>query len=169
MITLVPFEGVDLDAVAALTGPLAYVFKERVQVGDVLPLPASAYDAGRKQYRAPLLIALLQASGTRDRFLGVTGRDLYDEGLNFVFGEADPPNGRAVISLARLYPSFYGKPDDEKLLRERMLKEAVHELGHTYGFRHCANPHCIMYFSNSIEDTDRKTLEFCSECGAKTR
>ena len=88
-------------------------------------------------------------------------------GLNFVFGEADPENGRAVISLKRLYPSFYGQSDNEKLFQERTLKEAVYELGHTYGFPHCPDPQCVMHFSNSIADTDRKSLEFCKSCALK--
>ncbi|TLX91314.1 MAG: hypothetical protein E6K97_02920 [Thaumarchaeota archaeon] len=37
-----------------------------------------------------------------------------------------------------------------------MVKECVHELGHIFGFVHCPNIECVMYFSNSLSDTDIK-------------
>lgn len=53
------------------------------------------------------------------------------------------------------------------LFHERALKEAVHELGHFYGFVHCVNPKCVMHFSNSLQDTDYKDSHFCPECTNK--
>jgi len=55
------------------------------------------------------------------------------------------------------------KPD-KGLFRERILKEAVHELGHTFGLSHCSSPSCVMFFSNSLPGTDRKKSDFCPEC-----
>lgn len=73
----------------------------------------------------------------------------------------------ALISVTRLNPEFYGeKPDRAKYYR-RILTEAVHELGHAFGLPHCTIPTCVMYFSNSIDDTDRKGYNFCKRC--KTR
>jgi len=46
-------------------------------------------------------------------------------------------------------------------------KEAVHELGHTYGLKHCPNPACVMHFSNSLHDTDLKGWKFCPNCQRK--
>jgi archaemetzincin len=37
-------------------------------------------------------------------------------------------------------------------------------LGHTYGLVHCRNPHCVMFFSNSLIDTDVKGPDFCQKC-----
>ena len=91
----------------------------------------------------------------------VSDVDLYVPGLNFVFGEADILKGIAIISLARLREEFYGLPSNEDLFKERALKEAVHELGHLYGLRHCTDPDCVMNFSNTLYDTDRKSCKFC--------
>jgi archaemetzincin len=102
--------------------------------------------------------------GSDKRVLGVVDVDIFAPGLNFVFGEADIARRRAVISLKRLRKEFYGLPKNEDLFQERVLKEAVHELGHTYGFKHCSNPNCVMRFSNSLYDTDFKDWNFCPAC-----
>jgi archaemetzincin len=47
------------------------------------------------------------------------------------------------------------------------MKEAVHELGHTYGLSHCRDIHCVMCFSNTLGDTDRKGVRFCAACEPK--
>jgi archaemetzincin len=102
--------------------------------------------------------------GLRDKTLGVIDLDLYVPGLNFVFGEADPGSGVCVISLTRLRQEFYGRAPDEELFLKRAVKEAVHELGHLYGLPHCTDRRCVMYFSNSLPDTDKKTRRFCERC-----
>jgi archaemetzincin len=43
----------------------------------------------------------------------------------------------------------------------------VHELGHVFGLEHCPDPECVMHFSNSLLDTDRKSTSFCSQCRAR--
>jgi archaemetzincin len=98
------------------------------------------------------------------RLLGITDVDLFTAGLNFIFGQAFIGGRECLISLARLRPSFYGQPDDADLFRERVIKEAVHELGHTFGLSHCGDPQCVMMFSNSLTDTDRKSSTFCLNC-----
>jgi archaemetzincin len=46
-------------------------------------------------------------------------------------------------------------------------KETLHELGHILGLEHCPNPRCVMSFSNSIYDVDRKEARFCEMCKKK--
>jgi archaemetzincin len=96
--------------------------------------------------------------------LALVDLDLYVPGLNFVFGLADLPGRRAVVALPRLREGFYGGQDDAEVFLTRVTKEAVHELGHTFGLQHCTNRRCVMVFSNSLEDTDRKEQTFCSAC-----
>lgn len=101
--------------------------------------------------------------------LGLVEADLFAPGLNFVFGEADIAGNRAVIALPRLRQEFYGLPSDDRLFRERTIKEAVHEMGHTYGLGHCPNPICVMHFSNSLYDTDLKRWKFCAACKVRLK
>jgi archaemetzincin len=70
----------------------------------------------------------------------------------------------AFVALPRLRPSFYGLPEDVDLFRQRALKEAVHELGHTWGLSHCSNVDCVMHFSNTLSETDAKAATFCERC-----
>jgi len=136
-----------------------------------LPLIDEAYNSRRMQYNSSIILNYLSRSFGRIsinyRVLGVLDVDMYADALNFVFGEAMLGGGFAVISLHRLRPEFYGYSADLELFFERALKEAVHELGHTLGLRHCPNRRCVMHFSNSIADTDFKGYTFCSECEFK--
>ncbi|WP_243679610.1 hypothetical protein [Vulcanisaeta souniana] len=59
---------------------------------------------------------------------------------------------------------------EQSLHIARILKEVLHELGHTFGLDHCTDPpRCVMYFSNTIEDTDRKGPGYCQKCMARLR
>jgi len=84
--------------------------------------------------------------------------------LTFVFGEAQLDGNCATVSFARLREEAYGLPAHEDVLRERLLKEAIHELGHTFGLRHCADWRCVMTSSHAVERLDVKSAEFCGEC-----
>ncbi|MBI4462937.1 MAG: archemetzincin, partial [Acidobacteria bacterium] len=65
------------------------------------------------------------------RLLGITALDLYVPVLTFVFGEAQLSGRCALVSAHRLREEFYGLPPSNDLFHERLVKEAVHELGHT--------------------------------------
>jgi len=130
-------------------------------------MPAGVLNRVREQYLAtPILTKLrrLIPSDSRDRVLGVADVDLYAEGLVFVFGQAELGGSCAVISLARLRQSYYSLPENRSLFLKRVLKEAVHELGHVFGLQHCPDPECVMFFSNSLMDTDTKQATFCARC-----
>jgi archaemetzincin len=101
---------------------------------------------------------------TAGRVLGLTEADCYTPGLNFIFGQAALNGREAFVALPRLRSSFYGLAKDPDLFCRRALKECVHELGHTWGLRHCRDARCVMHFANSLLDTDAKGVAFCSRC-----
>lgn len=164
-IVLVPQGAVDPAVLAFLKSELPAEFHRAVTIADARPLPPDALDAKRKQYNSSKILEDLFYARQRlnERWLAVTDVDLFVPTLNFVFGEADSDHRLAVISLARLNPKFYHQKPDPALLHWRALKEAVHELGHTYGLGHCSDVHCVMFFSNSLYDTDRKSANFCEK------
>ena len=149
-----------------LSSVIESTFGCKCHSGESLPRPEYAYDQQRNQYAAQTILnKLLQRQGKR--ILGVVDLDLFVPELNFVFGLADPMQICAVIALPRLRESFYGQHEDQVLFLGRAAKEAIHELGHTYGLEHCKDRVCVMAFSNSLHDTDRKSQRFCKACTSK--
>jgi archaemetzincin len=124
------------------------------------------YSSERKQYNSTEILRQLLplARNMEEQILGVMDEDIYIPILTFVFGEAQL-NGRcALMSGHRLHQEFYGLPADEAIYLHRCEKEAIHELGHTLGLKHCNNFECVMRYSNSVADIDIKRNVFCPNC-----
>jgi archaemetzincin len=142
------------------------------RIPESMPVPEQAFDKKRSQYNASIILGEVKAYAAKKpgfhRVLGVVDRDIYSADLNYVFGEAYTPGNAALISLWRLKPEFYKDKTDTGLYLLRAQKEAVHELAHTLGVKHCPRSFCVMHFSNSIFDTDRKQSLFCDECYLQT-
>jgi archaemetzincin len=142
---------------AALVPFVHEAFDAEVSVADAVMLPAETYNATRQQYSSSVLLRTLvtRKNAAWARLLGIADVDLYTPDLNFVFGEADGRHGVALFSLARL------RTPDRNRFVHRAATEAIHELGHTYGLNHCRDPQCVMWFSNTLAETDRKGTRFC--------
>ena len=147
---------------------LPFNVKVLVNVWKVQP-PLSLYDWKRMQYRADnmaLWLSRLYSELIRPLqtlVLGIVDSDGFVPDLNFVFGIALPSRSTGLVFLRRL------KSKSLEVYKERILKESLHELGHLFGLSHCPNPYCVMSFSNSIEDVDRKRAEFCKQCSEKLK
>jgi len=136
----------------------------------VLSPPSHAYDPARNQYISEAVLeeaARLKLSTRVDAVLIVANIDAYSPGLNFVFGQAVMGAGVAVVYTRRLRPEFYGLGPDPALYRQRLLKEALHELGHAFGLGHCTSSVCVMRFSNTIVEVDAKSTRYCRKCAAR--
>ena len=72
----------------------------------------------------------------------------------------------AVVSAHRLRQEFYGLAPDPELYRQRVIKEAVHELGHTVNLTHCQDYSCAMAPSHAVEWIDLKESTLCTGCRA---
>jgi archaemetzincin len=159
--------GVTEKTMAHLRSRLPELFGVRLAEEEAFELERTEYVERRGQYDALRILARLRGlKPPADLLLAVTESDLCIDGMNFVFGVADPDQGCAVISLARLGIGFPGPAVTRELLLRRTLIEAVHELGHLQGLGHCTNRSCVMHFSNCLLDTDRKGPEFCRRCEA---
>ncbi|MEF8836081.1 MAG: archaemetzincin family Zn-dependent metalloprotease [Candidatus Thermoplasmatota archaeon] len=142
---------------------------EGMEVEQRVEPPSETYDPRREQYRAEVILQYLSSefASKEGKVLAITSEDLYAKGLNFIFGQAQKHGKFALISLHRLRPEFWGDEKKRDLFLDRAVKEAIHELGHSFGLEHCENMRCVMTFSNRIEHTDRKKAEFCEECKEK--
>jgi archaemetzincin len=113
----------------------AYGFETSIL--EEVPLPIDAFNLDRQQHLSVLVIQEIVRMGLDAMVLGIADEDLYAQGLQFIFGEAD---------------------------YEKTVKEAVHEVGHLIGLPHCPNPQCVMRYSNTLTHTDRKSVELCKVC-----
>lgn len=166
-IVLKPIGNVDNQVLEELRKILGRTFGCPVEIASYLDIPNRAYNKGRGQYLATALLDLLKAAGVapNEKVLGIVDVDLYAAGEKFVFGWADDiPSDVAVISLSRLKQEL---PPDYNKFAERAAKEAIHELGHTFGLGHCTKAKCVMHFSSTLHDTDVKGMFFCSQCPPK--
>lgn len=123
--------------------------------------------AGRQQVDADKLLAALEKHPRREGhwLLGLTDADIGHPIFTFFFGRARHHGGAALVSLARLAQSFYGLPEDLRLLAHRAVMESVHELGHVAGLAHCDDNRCLMRFCTSVEVADNRGETFCGLCG----
>jgi archaemetzincin len=140
---------------------------------EVLPVrldPDFAFHGERQQYHSSEILHRMQGFVTRDswRVLGVTAVDLYIPILTFVFGEAQIGGPCAVLSAHRLRQEFYGLPADHELFRRRVIKEAIHEVGHTLNLTHCDDYRCVMASSHAVEWIDLKDGALCEGCRRAT-
>jgi len=140
----------------------------RAVTGESMYVPANSYSTQRGQCRSTAFLTELSRLPSSEARLGITDVDFFVPELSFVFGEASRERRIAVVSIARLDPQFYGEPADSGKLTRRTVTEVLHELGHVFGLDHCERVDCVMWFSNTLAQTDRKGLEFCERCAEKS-
>jgi archaemetzincin len=166
-VILLPIGEIERWVLDTLEKDLGKKFDCRVERHKPMDVPKDALNPARGQYNSSLILRRIHGLielENQEKGLGITDVDLYTGGLNFVFGEAELGGQWAVISLTRLRQSYYSLPENQAIFSGRVIKEAVHELGHVYGLEHCPDPECVMHFSNSLADTDRKSASFCARC-----
>jgi archaemetzincin len=164
MIILIPGIAVDKEIIDILAKPVTDAFHQQVGVRQPFQPESRSWDTKRQQYRADAILDVMPVPLPENRVLLILDADIYAFGLNFIFGEADANTKKALISLTRLRPEYYQLPPDKAIFEDRIITEAVHELGHTYSLKHCPDIHCVMHFSVTIQDTDWKGWMFCSIC-----
>ena len=128
--------------------------------------PGDYYDPTRRQYNANEILKFVEYNfaETNVKTLGLLRIDLYIPILTYIFGQAYLNGNAGIASLYRLKNEYYGIPKNDKLLKQRFIKEIIHELGHTFGLKHCHVPTCVMRSSTYVEDIDQKSENFCNQC-----
>jgi archaemetzincin len=158
------------DVLVAAAHGVAGVFPDTTikVIEDRLDVSVQAFDKKRGQYHSTTILNHIRIYSEQhpefDRILGIIDADIYASDLNYVFGEAYISAQAGLISLWRLKPEFYREEPDKGELQLRIQKEAIHELGHTLGLQHCPRSYCVMHFSNSIFEVDKKQSLFCDQC-----
>lgn len=164
-ILLSPIGDFDPDMYPPVIQKIDQTFGFRVENKPLLQDLEFALDEERDQYHSTLILKKLSdaAPSHAVKVLAITRVDLFIPILTHVYGEAQLGGKACIISTCRLdeYTPYAGR---EVPLYERVVKEAVHELGHTFKLRHCRDRSCIMHYCRSVADVDRKSDEFCRYC-----
>jgi archaemetzincin len=139
---------------------------------EIMPVeldPVPSYHLERQQYHSSEILQRMQALVRPDdwRLVGIAEVDLYIPILKYVFGEAQLGGPCALVSFHRLRQEFYGLGRDDALLGQRLLKESIHELGHTLDLHHCQDYRCAMASSYAVEWIDLREATFCDSCCAQ--
>jgi archaemetzincin len=156
-----------------LADKLAGIFNRPIKLLEPIPVPSQSYDPNRRQCLSTEILKTLLATAPTDtsKILGITEVDLFIPIFTYVFGEAQLGGRVALVSLARLKPehsdlpcSQAGEPQNDEQYNLRALKEAIHELGHTFSLTHCTTENCVMTFANNLIQIDMKDYRFCPSC-----
>jgi archaemetzincin len=142
------------------------IFEVPGRISSTQGRPLDIFDPERGQYSSTKILRWILQDAPADaiKIVAITDGDLFIPVLTFVFGEAQLGGKGAVVSIARLRQDINGLPSPPHLLRARLIKECVHELGHTFGLTHCLSSRCVMSRSNSVLDVDAKAGDLCWDC-----
>jgi len=160
---LTSFGDVEKRLLLACAYNIRNIFGLEVRLSSVPYPPRLGFDPARGQYHGGTILSYLETLAFPElvKLLALVSYDLYERGFNFIFGEAEPGGRNAVVSLFRL------RHTDERIFFLRVFKEVNHELGHTFGLKHCPDSGCVMSFSSSLIEVDRKSERFCEACTVK--
>jgi len=156
-----------------LVDAISRTFGAKVTTELIDPPFTRSFRSSRNQYDAEVLLEELTplVSEHADKAVFITRDDLFGSDFPYIFGMAKGKN--CIVSLYRLDPRAYGPVKDaaaaNALFKERILKEVIHELGHTFGLQNCGDPKCVMAFSRSIEGLDAKGRAFRGSCSEEIK
>lgn len=130
---------------------------------------STCYDPSRRQYNGNLLLGHIDANFGCDehKTLAIFNVDLFIPILTYIIGQAYLKGRAGIASVNRLMNERYGLPKNEKLLIDRLQKEVIHELGHTFGLTHCHDTNCVMRSSTYVEEIDQKEAFLCINCKSR--
>ena len=166
MLELVPVGALPPRMMPELRHDLESCLHREVHLADWVLDPGPAFDPKRRQYLATELMQRLLVPIPRpgERRIGVASVDLYLPVFTHVFGAAQLGGQVGIASVHRLCTEYAGLPQGTGRTRERLAKEVLHELGHTFGLIHCRLPWCVMAASRLPDEIDLKDLRFCDGC-----
>ena len=166
IIAISPIGNLSIEHIQPVRDEINRLFGYPTEIIPLLDDVEFAYHQDRDQYHSTLILEKLTAlSPSRViKVLGIVHVDLFIPILTHVFGEAQLGGKSCIISTYRLREDL-SISSSESSLASRILKEAIHELGHTFKLRHCREKACIMHYCRSIKDVDYKSKHFCRYCG----
>ena len=167
LVEIIPLGSIEAAIKREVSSALRNVYGVDVSFQEAKQMPQGLYENSRGQYRAEGLLEFTAQKGRGEKIVAITNDDMYYTGRNYVFGLAYLGGKACIISTYRLKKQtqreFSGKTEQEVFVG-RVRKEVIHEVGHTLGLEHCSNNRCVMSFSPTVLDVDRKEEYLCGAC-----
>ena len=164
-ILISPVGELSTELIEAVAGEIKQVFGFSTVTSPILQDLSFALDDNRNQYHSTAILDRLAAHTPPHavRVLAIAQIDLFIPILTHVYGEAQLGGTACIVSTFRLNEGRSGINIPQKYI-DRIVKEAIHELGHTFNLRHCPEHTCIMHYCRNEEDVDRKSDQLCRYC-----
>ncbi|MCP4754281.1 MAG: archaemetzincin family Zn-dependent metalloprotease [Proteobacteria bacterium] len=160
-----PIGGFEQDLLHRVGREISETYSHQTSIRRLLNIVDFAYDPNRNQYHStPILDKLAGVLDPEmDRVVALTSVDLFIPILTHVYGEAQLGGKSCIVSVSRLKKGLESE-DTQDAYYDRIVKEVLHELGHTFNLLHCKDRKCIMHYCRRIEDVDRKSNQLCRYC-----
>jgi archaemetzincin len=151
---------------AKISQAVQKVFGLKTETISLLDNAEFAYNPLREQYSSTSILEKLSglAPAQAYKILALCEVDLFIPILTYVYGEAQLSGKTCIVSLFRLKNQENPLKNLTEVFEKRFIKEAIHELGHTFGLQHCPDHACLMHYCRSIDDVDQKSDQFCRYC-----
>lgn len=156
---------IDKALLSAVARGAEKMFGMEARIVEILSDLSFALDRERRQHHSTAILERLAEGAPSSAFkvLAVTDVDLFIPILTFVHGEAQLGGKACIISTYRLKEVGPGVTGHDAYL-SRIVKEAVHELCHTFDLRHCRDGACIMHFCRDAGEVDLRPETLCRYC-----
>ena len=164
-IVISPIGNFDAELADRVEKGISRIFGFPASILPVLENVGFAFDSGRNQYHSTPILEKLEscAPSFALKVIAITDVDLFIPILTHVYGEAQLGGRTCIVSTYRLKDSFLSARINDSYI-QRIVKEAIHELGHTFSLRHCREHACIMHYCRTELDVDRKSDQLCRYC-----
>ena len=164
-IIISPIENIDACNYQLLGQEIRRTFGFQTEIKSLLQNVNFAYDLTRDQYHSTVILEKLASTlpSQAIKVIAITNEDLFIPILTHVYGEAQIAGKACIVSTFRLQEGI-SLANIAKEFENRIVKEVLHELGHTFNLRHCNDKACIMHYCRSIKDVDRKSDQLCRYC-----
>ncbi|MBW2492109.1 MAG: archaemetzincin family Zn-dependent metalloprotease [Deltaproteobacteria bacterium] len=164
-IIISPINNIDVCNYQLLDQEIHRTFGFQTEIKSLLQNVNFAYDLTRDQYHSTAILEKLASISPSQaiKVVAITNVDLFIPILTHVYGEAQLAGKACIVSTFRLQEGL-SITTIEKEFENRVVKEVLHELGHTFDLRHCRDKSCIMHYCRSIRDVDRKSDQLCRYC-----
>ncbi len=165
-IVIAPLGDADFFQINKVATALAGTFGRTVDILQGVRIPDEAFNLIKGQYFSTVILQKLEMLKTtaHEKILGIIEEDIYNARHHVLLADVDSVGSTGLLSMFHLKQQFYGLPDDEKLIYQRLLKESCRLVAHLFGVPYCRNPKCVMYYSQDMYDIDQKGEKFCDIC-----